>query len=112
MFGYEWSEIFSVKTAWLAVGFTGQGLFFLRWLVQWFASERQRRSVIPVSFWYLSMAGSVVLLVYAIYTEDPVFIMGSVFNSAVYARNLYLIVRSRAEGASKDEVETAKPLTE
>jgi lipid-A-disaccharide synthase-like uncharacterized protein len=112
MFGYEWSEIFSTKNLWLAVGFAGQGLFAVRWLVQWFASERQRRSVIPISFWYLSMAGSVVLLAYSIFKEDPVFIMGTVFNSAVFARNLYLIHRSRATDASREEVETAKPLTE
>ena len=112
MFGYAWNEIFSVENLWLLVGFVGQGLFAIRWLVQWFTSERQRRSVIPISFWYLSMVGSVVLLAYSIFKEDPVFIMGSVFNSAVYARNLYLIHRSRAADASREEVESAKPLTE
>lgn len=112
MFGYSWSEIFSIETLWVAIGLAGQGLFFVRWLLQWVTSERQRRSVIPISFWYLSMLGAVVLLAYSIYREDPVFIMGNVFNSAVYARNLYLIHRSRAENASRDEVESAKPLTE
>ncbi|MGF1626619.1 MAG: lipid-A-disaccharide synthase N-terminal domain-containing protein [Alphaproteobacteria bacterium] len=112
MFGYEWNEILTVDALWVAIGFAGQGLFFVRWLVQWFSSERQRRSVIPVSFWYLSMAGAVVLLAYSIYREDPVFIMGNVFNSAVYARNLYLIRRSRSEDASREDVESAKPLTE
>ncbi|MEZ5669769.1 MAG: lipid-A-disaccharide synthase N-terminal domain-containing protein [Alphaproteobacteria bacterium] len=112
MFGYEWSEIFSVETLWLTIGFAGQGLFFVRWLVQWFSSERERRSVIPISFWYLSMGGAIVLLAYAVYREDPVFILGNVFNSAVYARNLYLIQRARAEDASRESVEQAKPLTE
>lgn len=112
MFGYEWNEIFTIETLWVAIGLLGQGMFFIRWLVQWFSSEKQRRSVIPISFWYLSMVGAVVLLSYSIYREDPVFIMGNLFNSAVYARNLYLIHRSKAEDASRQEVESAKPLTE
>ncbi len=112
MFGYEWNEIFSIETLWVLIGLAGQGLFFVRWLVQWFSSEKQRRSVIPISFWYLSMFGAAVLLAYSIYREDPVFIMGNLFNSAVYARNLYLIHRSRAEDASREDVESAKPLTE
>lgn len=112
MFGYEWNEIFTIEALWLLIGLIGQGLFFVRWLVQWFSSERQRRSVIPLSFWYLSMFGAVVLLTYSIYRGDPVFIMGNLFNSAVYARNLVLIHRSRAEDASRQDVETAKPLTE
>ena len=59
MFGLEWSEIFSIENIWLAVGFLGQGLFAIRWLVQWFSSERQRRSVIPISFWWISMGGAI-----------------------------------------------------
>lgn len=112
MFGYEWNEIFTIETLWVGIGLLGQGMFFIRWLVQWFSSEKQRRSVIPISFWYLSMIGAAVLLSYSIYREDPVFIMGNLFNSAVYARNLYLIHRSKAEDASRQEVESAKPLTE
>lgn len=112
MFGLEWSEIFSVENIWLAVGFAGQGLFAIRWLVQWFSSERQRRSVIPISFWWISMIGSIILLAYSFYRMDPVFIMGTMFNSVVYVRNLYLIHRARAEDASSESVESAKPLTE
>jgi lipid-A-disaccharide synthase-like uncharacterized protein len=112
MFGYDWNEIFSIEVMWLAIGFTGQGLFAVRWLVQWFHSERQRRSVIPLSFWWLSMGGAIVLLAYSIYKLDPVFIVGNAINSTVYVRNLYLIQRARGEDASREDVESAKPLTE
>ena len=61
---------------WVAIGMIGQLLFTGRFLVQWITSERQHKSVIPLSFWYLSMSGGVVLLSYAIYRQDPVFIFG------------------------------------
>jgi len=66
----------SANTLWLGVGFLGQALFSLRFLVQWITSERQRRSVVPVAFWYFSLAGGAVLLSYAIWRQDPVFIVG------------------------------------
>jgi lipid-A-disaccharide synthase-like uncharacterized protein len=83
---------------WLLVGFAGQGLFMLRFLIQWLQSERQHRSVIPVSFWYFSVAGALVLLVYAVHREDPVFIAGQVLGVGIYVRNLFLI-RLEREGA-------------
>jgi lipid-A-disaccharide synthase-like uncharacterized protein len=76
---------------WLALGFVAQGLFAGRFLIQWLRSERAQRSVIPTSFWYLSLAGSVLLLVYAIHKRDTVFIIGQSAGSIVYLRNLYLI---------------------
>jgi len=76
---------------WLALGFFAQGLFALRFIVQWITSERARASVIPVSFWYISLVGSALLLVYAIHKRDPVFIAGQLAGSTVYLRNLYLI---------------------
>ncbi|WP_426176754.1 lipid-A-disaccharide synthase N-terminal domain-containing protein [Massilia sp. TWR1-2-2] len=84
---------------WLAVGFGGQGLFMLRLVIQWLHSERQHRSVIPVSFWYFSLAGAVVLLVYSVHRGDPVFIAGQLLGVAIYLRNLVLI---RAEQAARD----------
>lgn len=81
---------------WVAVGLAGQGLFFLRFLVQWLQSERQGRSVIPVAFWYFSIAGGVVLLAYAVHRRDPVFILGQSMGVLVYARNLYLVRRERS----------------
>jgi lipid-A-disaccharide synthase-like uncharacterized protein len=76
---------------WLGVGFLGQALFSARFLVQWIASERKRRSVVPREFWYFSVAGGLTLLVYAIYKLDPVFIVGQAAGLFVYARNLYFV---------------------
>lgn len=76
---------------WLAIGFLGQFLFSLRFLVQWWQSEREQRSVIPIEFWYLSIAGALTLLIYAIYRADPVFIVGQLTGLFIYFRNLHLI---------------------
>ena len=84
---------------WLIVGFVGQALFSMRFLLQWVQSERARRSVIPVAFWYFSLAGSMVLLVYAIHRQDPVFILGQSAGIAIYLRNLWLISRERQANA-------------
>ncbi len=81
---------------WLVVGFGGQALFMLRFLIQWLHSERQRKSVIPVSFWYFSLAGAVVLLVYSVHRNDPVFIAGQLLGVGIYVRNLVLIRAERA----------------
>lgn len=80
---------------WLLVGFSGQILFSLRFFVQWLASEKQKKSVIPVSFWYFSIAGSFLLLSYAIYRQDPVFILGQSMGFVIYIRNLVLIDREK-----------------
>src|SRR5690348_13637454 len=81
--------------AWLAVGFFGQFLFTMRFLAQWVQSERKRESVIPLSFWYFSVAGGVTLLTYAIYRQDPVFILGQGAGLFVYWRNLHFISKQR-----------------
>ncbi len=88
----------SVEQAWIALGMGGNLLFFSRWVVQWVASERAQRSVIPVAFWYLSIAGSLVLLCYALYRRDPVFIVSQLPNSIIYLRNLHLLRRERQAG--------------
>jgi lipid-A-disaccharide synthase-like uncharacterized protein len=80
---------------WMAIGFLGQGLFFSRFLVQWIVSERRGESVVPVAFWWLSMAGGALLLAYALSRRDPVFVLGQSFGFLVYARNLLLIRRGR-----------------
>ena len=84
------------ETLWLLVGFAGQVAFTGRFVLQWLYSEYKKRSVIPVSFWYLSIVGSTLLLAYAIYREDPVFIVGQAFGSLVYFRNLQLIAKSKS----------------
>ena len=81
---------------WLYLGFVGQLLFGLRFLVQWVVSERKGESVIPIYFWYLSLIGSMILLAYAIFRRDPVFILGQSTGFIVYTRNLVLIYRKRA----------------
>ena len=88
---------FTVEHVWLAVGFAGQALFAARFILQWFRSEMEGRSVIPVGFWYCSAAGGVVMLAYAVYRNDPVFITGQATGLLVYGRNLYLIFRERAQ---------------
>ena len=79
---------------WLAIGFFGQALFSTRFLIQWIASERQGKSVVPRPFWYFSVGGGMTLLAYAIYRRDPVFILGQAAGLFVYARNLYFIFRN------------------
>ncbi len=81
----------------LILGLIGQGLFFGRFFVQWIASEKQRRSVVPVAFWYFSVGGGGLLLVYAVLRGDPVFILGQAGGLLIYLRNLVLIYRERAE---------------
>jgi lipid-A-disaccharide synthase-like uncharacterized protein len=80
-----------ISTGWLIVGFVGQFVFFMRFLVQWIYSEIRRESLIPIAFWYFSIVGSLTLLSYALYRRDPVFIVGQMFGVVVYGRNLYLI---------------------
>jgi lipid-A-disaccharide synthase-like uncharacterized protein len=80
---------------WLIVGFIGQIFFSLRFLVQWIASEKKGKSVIPIHFWYLSLLGGLTLLSYAIHIKDPVFIVGQSMGSFIYIRNLILIYRAR-----------------
>lgn len=80
-----------MATLWLGIGFFGQAMFFMRFFVQWIASERSKRSVIPNAFWYFSLAGGVILLSYAIYRQDPVFILGQFTGLFIYIRNLMLL---------------------
>ena len=80
---------------WLIIGFVGQALFGARFIIQWIVSEKKGESTIPLAFWYCSIGGAIVLLTYAIYKEDPVFIVGQSLGSIVYVRNLILIDRKR-----------------
>jgi lipid-A-disaccharide synthase-like uncharacterized protein len=80
---------------WIAVGLAGQFCFFARFLIQWLVSEKKKQSVIPISFWYLSLAGGIILLCYSIYRRDPVFTIGQSVGFIVYTRNLWLIQKNR-----------------
>ena len=80
---------------WLIIGFVGQALFGARFIIQWVVSEKKRESTIPLTFWYCSIGGAVVLLAYAIHKQDPVFIVGQSMGSIIYIRNLILIDRKK-----------------
>ncbi|KAF5049738.1 hypothetical protein DSECCO2_436680 [anaerobic digester metagenome] len=92
---HGWDMEFSTEWWLLAIGFLGQAFFFMRFFWQWVVSEKEKRSVIPVSFWYFSLLGSFFLLAYAILRRDIVFIVGQSTGSVIYMRNLYLIHRER-----------------
>lgn len=80
---------------WVAIGFAAQAMFSARFIIQWLASERAGRSVVPIAFWFFSIAGGSILFVYALYRQDPVFIAGQGAGLFIYARNLWLIARER-----------------
>lgn len=82
-----------IPAMWLAVGFLGQALFSTRFILQWIASEREKRSVVPAAFWWFSLLGGITLLTYAIHRRDPVFILGQSAGLIVYLRNLYFVRR-------------------
>ncbi len=81
--------------AWVILGFVAQALFMMRFLVQWVASERAKRSVVPIAFWFFSLGGGALLLVYSIQRQDPVFIAGQALGLFIYVRNLWLIANER-----------------
>lgn len=90
---YMQNVFFLRLNGWVLVGYVGQTLFAMRFFVQWLASERAGKSVIPVAFWFFSIGGGMVLLVYALYIRDPVFIIGQGLGLFVYLRNLYFVRR-------------------
>ena len=85
---------------WVVLGFVAQALFTMRFLVQWIASERAGRSVIPIAFWVFSIGGGVLLFVYALYRRDPVFIAGQGLGLFIYLRNLYFVLREKRQTPS------------
>jgi len=91
-----------MSKVWLAIGFTAQAIFFGRWVIQWIATERNKKSTIPIAFWYLSLMGGVMLLAYAIYRKDPVFILGQSVGAIIYLRNLYYIQTHKKESLPGD----------
>jgi lipid-A-disaccharide synthase-like uncharacterized protein len=93
-------DVFVVKLDWwVLLGYAGQALFTMRFVVQWIATERARKSVIPVAFWFFSIGGGVLLFGYALSRRDPVFILGQGLGLFVYLRNLYFVYRERGANA-------------
>ena len=84
-----------IPFGWLILGLAGQALFSTRFLIQWIASERRKQSVVPIAFWWFSLAGGVCLLSYAVFRSDPVFILGQSAGMIVYFRNLVLLRHRR-----------------
>lgn len=85
----------TASLVWVMIGFAGQALFAMRFLVQWLSSEKEKRSVIPVAFWYFSIGGSLILLAYAIHIRDVVFLSGQLFGMLVYSRNLFFVFNEK-----------------
>lgn len=85
---------------WVVLGFMAQALFSMRFIVQWIASERAGRSVIPTAFWVFSIGGGILLFAYALYRRDPVFIAGQGAGLFIYVRNLYFVMRERRQATA------------
>ena len=103
-----WAITPATEIIWLAVGFTAQLMFSMRFIIQWVASERARRSIVPETFWYFSLAGGAMLFAYAIYRMDPVFILGQGTGLLIYARNIHFIARGKREDRAAAENTAAK----
>jgi lipid-A-disaccharide synthase-like uncharacterized protein len=95
-----WHELLHKSMSWwVVVGLIGQLFFGARYIIQWIVSERQGRSVIPLSFWTLSLTGSIILLVYAVHIADPVFFLANLLTGLIFSRNIMLFRREkRANG--------------
>jgi lipid-A-disaccharide synthase-like uncharacterized protein len=90
--GAYFHEVFVASIdGWVILGFVAQFFFTMRFVVQWIASERARKSVVPTAFWFFSIGGGLLLLAYALHRKDPVFIAGQALGLVVYLRNLYFI---------------------
>lgn len=87
---------------WIILGFIAQACFTMRFVVQWLASEKAKKSVMPVAFWFFSLFGGALLLIYAIQRKDPVFIAGQALGLIVYVRNLWLIANEKKQATAAD----------
>ena len=92
MLSHEIMNMIQSMDAWVVIGLVGQFMFTMRFVIQWLASEKARKSVMPVSFWFFSIAGGLIVLAYAIHKKDPVFIIGQGAGIVIYLRNLYFIL--------------------
>lgn len=107
-----WASISTTELIWLTVGFGAQAMFSMRFIIQWIASERARRSIVPETFWYFSFAGGFMLFIYAVYRMDPVFILGQGSGLFIYARNIWFIWRAKHEVAEQIVQPVYKPAAE
>ena len=96
----RWAETSTTELVWVGVGLGAQGMFFMRFVIQWLASEKAKKSVMPDAFWYWSIAGGFTLLIYSIYRLDPVYILGQATGLFIYFRNLQFVRRHRRGGVA------------
>ena len=101
-----WAEVSSVELVWFAFGFAAQSMFFMRFVLQWIASERVKRSIVPETFWYFSFAGGLMLFIYAVHRADPVIMLGQLMGLFIYARNIYLIWLHKKSEAREGRLKT------
>jgi lipid-A-disaccharide synthase-like uncharacterized protein len=94
-----WAHVTTVELVWLTIGFAAQAMFSMRFLIQWIASEKAKRSIVPEAFWYFSFLGGFMLFIYAIYRMDPVFILGQGSGLFIYARNIQFILKAKRDTA-------------
>lgn len=96
-----------LNTIWITIGLLGQAMFTGRFVIQWLASEKAKQSVMPNLFWYFSIAGGLIILAYAIYRKDPVYILGQSCGVFVYTRNLYFIHSKKHRKNEQPATDTA-----
>jgi len=89
------------ELAWVVIGLFAQMLFSMRFIIQWIASEKENRSVVPEAFWWFSIVGGLTLFAYALHRADPVFMLGQSLGIVVYTRNLWLIYAEKRAAAAK-----------
>jgi len=99
MFSHELIDILKSFDSWVIIGFIGQFMFTMRFVMQWLASEKAQKSVVPVSFWFFSVMGGLIVLAYAIHKADPVFIVGQGTGLLIYFRNIYFILVEHRKSA-------------
>ncbi len=107
-----WASISTTELIWLAVGFSAQAMFSMRFIIQWIASERARQSIVPEAFWYFSFAGGLMLFIYAVYRMDPVFMLGQGTGLFIYARNIYFITSVKRKNRRVELKPEYKPAAE
>jgi len=98
-----WGSISPQELFWLSFGFGAQAMFFMRFVLQWLASEKAKQSIVPEVFWYFSFAGGLGLLVYATYRVDPVIMLGQATGLLIYSRNIYFIWKEKRRLAEQEQ---------
>ncbi len=97
-----WDGLSSGELLWLSLGLGAQAMFSMRFIIQWIASERAKKSIVPETFWYFSFVGGFMLFIYALHRMDPVFIIGQGTGLFIYSRNIYLIWKNKVFSREKD----------